>query len=153
MNYSIEQIARITGGEIHGGPVNSPVTRLVIDSRTPVAGPGDMFCALAGATDGHRFIPEMYRRGVRAFLVSSLPVDTAAFPETAFILVDSVVKAIDAIAAARRKELTGTTFIGITGSVGKTVVKEFLYRALVPVTAVSRSPRSWNSQIGVPLSI
>ncbi len=153
MNYSIEQIALITNGKLHGVPANSPVTRLVIDSRTPVAGPGDMFCALSGATDGHRFIPEMYRRGVRAFLVSNIPVDIAAFPDTAFVLVDSVSQAIDAIAAAWRNELSDTVFVGITGSVGKTVVKELLYRALVPLTSVSRSPRSWNSQIGVPLSI
>lgn len=160
MKFNIHEIAAITGGTaiITGdtNAENSTISRLAIDSRSPMVAPAaTMFCALRGATDGHAYIKDIYRRGVRSFMVSHLPAEAelATLPGSAFVLVDNVAGAIDAIAKEHRSQLDKTTFIAITGSVGKTIVKEMLYRTLLPLSKVERSPRSWNSSLGVPLSV
>lgn len=154
MKLDITTIAATVGGSIYGQHVDSIVEHLIIDSRSPIFTDHNMFCALSGASDGHRYIAEMYRRGINNFLVTRLPQGyEASMPEGTFIVVKSVEDAIIAIARYWRSQLSATTFVGITGSVGKTVVKEMLYRALSGCCKVARSPRSWNSRIGVPLSI
>lgn len=123
------------------------------DSRSLTDASHTIFFALRTPTgDGHRFIPELYRRGVRRFVVENDYADGGSCPDAAFIRVESPLKALQQAAADRRRRFAGRV-VGITGSRGKTMVKEWLSAALGADSNVCRSPRSYNSQIGVPLSV
>lgn len=126
---------------------------LVADSRSVYDPAGTTFAAIRTEVgDGHRFIPELYSRGVRSFIVEDVPEDAAtAMTEAHFIHVKSVPEALASIARERLDEYEGG--IVVTGSVGKTKMKELLYQALASQTTIRRSPRSWNSAIGIPLAI
>lgn len=122
------------------------------DSRSLSDAPRTVFFALRTATgDGHRFIPELYRRGVRHFVVEA-GYSADGFPGAEFTPVESPLKALQQYASERRSSFPGK-IIGITGSRGKTMVKEWLGSLLSPKWRICRSPRSYNSQIGVPLSV
>ena len=101
--------------------------------------------------DGHQFIDELYKRGVRNFIVSG-EIKIADYPEANFILVSDTLEALQRLAAFHRKQFN-IPVIGITGSNGKTIVKEWLYQLLHEKFNIVRSPKSYNSQIGVPLSV
>jgi alanine racemase len=123
------------------------------DSRSLTDASHTVFFALRTSTgDGHRFIPELYRRGVRAFVTDNDFLATADFPEATFCKVDSPLAALQDCAARKRQQFTGKV-IAVTGSRGKTMVKEWLCSLLSPEWSICRSPRSYNSQIGVPLSV
>lgn len=129
-----------------------PVEHLLLDSRRVYAPAVSLFFALKGPRrNGHQFIPELYRKGVRSFVVSEAP-DEAAFPEAHFIIVPDPLEALQRLAAWHRNQFR-IPVIGITGSNGKTIVKEWLYQLLQEDYTIVRSPRSYNSQIGVPLSV
>lgn len=154
MNLTLEDISRITHGT-PGGSDNTAriVSTLLTDSRSLASPDGAMFCAIAtGSSDGHHYITDMLRRGVRMFMVEHVPDALAAAPGAAWIQVGSVRDAIAAIGSAIRDAYSGT-LVAITGSAGKTVVKEMIYRALLPCGGVYASPRSWNSRLGVPLAL
>lgn len=123
---------------------------ITTDSRSVFDPANTIFAAVrTGLADGHQYIPELYRRGVRTFIVEEIPLADAHDAE--FIVVDNVPEALSEIAYARiRGNENGVI---ITGSVGKTTMKELLYTALRPYEDVRRSPRSWNSSIGVPLAV
>lgn len=150
MRYTTDHIARILG--ITTSLPGHPVDYLLLDSRK-VQVPGlALFFALHGPRrDGHQFIPELYKAGVRSFVISQA-IDKTAFPEAAFIEVTDVVTALQQLAAYHRSRFD-IPVIGITGSNGKTIVKEWLYQCLQPDHTIVRSPKSYNSQIGVPLSV
>ncbi|PID91147.1 MAG: bifunctional UDP-N-acetylmuramoyl-tripeptide:D-alanyl-D-alanine ligase/alanine racemase [Bacteroidetes bacterium] len=151
MNWSLEHIGQVLGGRSFGDTTRL-VKRIAVDSRSIVAEEGSLFVALKGPNhDGHRFIPELYDRGVRAFLVSDLP-DTGAFPEAGFCLVEDGLFGLQRLASAWRELYTGRV-TAITGSNGKTIVKEWIYQCMHPRFRVHRSPQSYNSQLGVPLSV
>jgi alanine racemase len=124
------------------------------DSRSLTDATHTIFFALRTATgDGHRFIPELYRRGVRAFVVDNdFATAPEEFPEATFYRVASPLEALQACAARKREQFAGKV-IAITGSRGKTMVKEWLCSLMSPEWSICRSPRSYNSQIGVPLSV
>lgn len=152
MEYSLQDIARITGGELHEAPCGSPrVSRLLTDSRNVEADGSTLFFAISTvANDGLRYVPELYARGVRNFVVPELPEHT--LPEAGYVVVPDVVTALQRVGAAVRAAFGGTV-VAVTGSSGKTVVKEWIYNALSCFEPAVRSPRSYNSQIGVPLSL
>lgn len=129
---------------------------LITDSRSLVEPDKTVFAAVRTATgDGHRYIVDMYRRGVRAFIVEEIPVeltDKAALPDSLFLLTDDVRCEMSLLAGARRKQ-TGTRMVAVTGSRGKTQLKELLFQALQQVENPVRSPRSWNSRIGTAMSV
>ena len=153
MSYSLEEIAEITGGELHAGsPISVPyVDKLLTDSRDIEADEHTLFFAIqTSSNDGLRYVEPLYRRGVRNFVVPELPA--ASLPEANYVVVPSTVKALQQIAAHRRKNFPGT-MIAVTGSRGKTVVKEWIFQALEGYRSAVRSPRSYNSRIGVPLSL
>ncbi len=128
-----------------------PVRHLLTDSRRGGGGADTLFFAIDGLHhDGHRFIPELYSRGVRQFVVEK-PVDHP-LPEANVLQVDHGITALQNLAAAHRQQFT-MPVVGLTGSNGKTIVKEWLYQLLSPQQAVAMSPKSYNSQIGVPLSV
>lgn len=150
--YSILEICNIVKASWlqKGKPVE--IANLLTDSRNLIYPESTLFISLITPNrDGHRFIPELYLKGVRAFLVSE-KTNTKPFPEANFLLVKDTLLSFQAIAAFHRKRFK-IPVIGITGSNGKTVVKEWLYQLLEPDYQIIRSPKSYNSQIGVPLSV
>jgi alanine racemase len=149
---SPEQLAAAAGGTwIQEGP-DGPVTELVIDSRRVNDASESLFIALRSSRrDGHQFIGTAYDAGVRRFMVSEAPV-IGNYPGAGFLLVRDTLAALQQMAATHRRDFT-MPVIGITGSNGKTMVKEWLYQALGADYQIVRSPRSYNSQIGVPMSV
>lgn len=130
-----------------------PVTQLLIDSRTLASPEGVIFIALKTTNnDGHKFIEELYQKGVRIFLISNLLQNMDKCPEAAFIKVNDTLLALQQLSAWHRKQFN-LPIIAITGSNGKTIVKEWLYQLLSPDKNIVKSPLSYNSQVGVPLSI
>ena len=154
MQYSIETIAQWIHAE-RIGPAEGTVKWLLTDSRSLGFPEETLFFALVTARgDGHRYITDLYGRGVRHFVVSARPGDEElqAMHEACFLLVPDTLAALQLLAAQHRAQYT-VPVVGITGSNGKTVVKEWLGQLLGPDYRVARSPRSYNSQIGVPLSV
>ncbi|UYZ61870.1 bifunctional UDP-N-acetylmuramoyl-tripeptide:D-alanyl-D-alanine ligase/alanine racemase [Hymenobacter weizhouensis] len=148
----------ITGGTVLQAPAAGPaaVQQLLLDSRRVGQPGGALFFALRGPQhDGHRYLPELYERGVRLFVVdnsTAVPGGLAAYPEAGVLVVDNALTALQAVAAHHRRQFR-LPVLGITGSNGKTIVKEWLAQLLAPDELICKSPRSYNSQVGVPLSV
>lgn len=152
MPSSIEEIVSVIGAE-RTGTASSQIDWILTDSRSLCFPEETLFFALkTKRNDGHKYIPDLYKRGVRNFVVASLPDDIEQYPEANFLKVDRPLRALQRLASKHREQFQ-VPVIGITGSNGKTVVKEWLYQILSPERVITRSPRSYNSQIGVPLSV
>lgn len=153
MTYTIEKIATLIGARRYGD-YDANIGFVLTDSRSLCFPEETLFFALRSSrNDGHRYIPELYRRGVRNFVVSELPQNYAEqFTNANFLRVVNPLEALQRLAERHREEFD-IPVVGITGSNGKTMAKEWLYQLLSPQLRVTRSPRSYNSQIGVPLSI
>ena len=150
--YSLQKILDITGGKLHGDNAGSNIRFLSFDSRTILAGPETLFFALRGdLRDGHQYVRDAFHRGVKTFVVEEMP-ELSNFPDTAFIQVPDSLVALQEVAAFHRDQFSYQV-IGITGSNGKTIVKEWLSELMAPEYKIIRSPRSYNSQIGNPLSV
>ncbi len=154
MNYSISAIASIINGNISGNNDNNIVIKnLLIDSRKINTAENSLFFAIKGErNDGHIFIADLYEKGVRSFVVSDLPADLSAYADASFILVKDTLLALQMLCAHHRAQFH-IPVIGITGSNGKTVVKEWLFQLMREDKNIVRSPKSFNSQVGVPLSV
>lgn len=151
MKYTTSQIATLIGARRYGER-DYNVAFLLTDSRSLSFAEETMFFALRSKrNDGHRYIQELYKRGVRNFVVDTTPIDSS-YEDANFLVVPDTLAALQRLAERHRDEFQ-IPVIGITGSNGKTVVKEWLYQLLAPSMNVTRSPRSYNSQIGVPLSV
>ena len=149
--YTTGQVAHICGANLIG-PAELDVSTLLTDSRRLVFPDGALFFALKTASNnGHRYIAELYKLGVRAFVVNH-DFQHSPFPDAAFIQCDDVLVALQLLAAHHRERFSYPV-VGITGSNGKTVVKEWLFQLIHGRLRTVRSPRSYNSQIGVPLSL
>lgn len=151
--HTIGEIRAFCGGEwLANWQEKDEIYELAIDSRA-IEHPGQaLFITLKTALrDGHEFVADAYAKGVRNFLVSER-IDTAAYAAANIVLVKDTVLAMQQIATAHRKQFE-IPVIGITGSNGKTVVKEWLGELLHDSYNVVRSPKSYNSQLGVPLSV
>jgi alanine racemase len=142
----------MTGGVLQGNH-NMAINRLLIDSRALSFPEDTLFVAIvSNRNDGHKYIPGLYKKNVRSFMVSHVFPEFKEFKDANFIVVGDTLKALQELAANHRK-MHPVPVIGITGSNGKTIVKEWLYQLLHPDFNITRSPRSYNSQIGVPLSV
>jgi UDP-N-acetylmuramyl pentapeptide synthase len=129
------------------------IKELAIDSRKVVLPAQSLFFAIAGDRhDGHNFIEQLYENGVRAFVVKTGYVVPNKLDDAFFIHVKNPLTALQTVAAAKRAQFN-YPLIGITGSNGKTIVKEWLYQLLNQSYNIIRSPKSYNSQVGVPLSV
>lgn len=151
MQYTIQDIQSIINAK---GIVveNTTIEYLVIDSRKIIFPNNSLFFALhSDRRDGHNFIEEAYQRGIRNFIVEK-SIDFNKFPNTNFLLVHNSLNALQTLVAKHRSQFQYPV-IGITGSNGKTIVKEWLNQLLCDDYTIVRSPRSYNSQIGVPLSV
>lgn len=153
MTYTIEKIGQILDGRwLQKTRPEALVEHLTFDTRLISAPAGTLFFALVGERhDGHRYLQQAYDAGIRHFIVSKTP-DSPAFPEADILLVADTLTALQTL-AARHREQFDMPVIGITGSNGKTIVKEWLYQLLHRKFNIVRSPKSYNSQIGVPLSV
>ena len=160
MTYTIEKVTTLIGARRYGEN-DVAIGWLLTDSRSLCFPEQTLFFALRSKrNDGHKYIDELYRRGVRNFVVENLPVVPAqgggdwrsAYPDANFLRVPSPLAALQRLAERHRDEFN-LPVVGITGSNGKTWVKEWLYQILMPSMKVTRSPKSYNSQIGVPLSV
>lgn len=150
--YAIQEVADILKGKERFANSNATISYLCTDSRRIFFPLQSLFIALqTSRRDGHAFIQEVYDRGVRNFIVHP-QFDFTAFPEGNFIKVSDTLEALQTLAAYRRTSFEYPV-IGITGSNGKTIVKEWLYNLLSSDFNIVRSPRSYNSQVGVPLSV
>ena len=151
MIYTIQNIASLIKGE--ASITNDvQIEYLLFDSRKIYSPQSSLFFAIVGnRRDGHQFIQEVYKKGVRSFVISK-EVEVNKFPEANFIKVDDSLQALQTLAIEHRKRFA-IPVIGITGSNGKTIVKEWLYQLLHQDHNIVRSPKSFNSQIGVPLSV
>ncbi len=152
MEYSIKEIAQIINAKTHKLKEDT-VSILLTDSRRLSFPEESLFFALTTKTNnGHKYIPELYNLRVRNFVVNESFDGQDSMPEANFLVVKEPLRALQKLATFHRKQFS-IPVIGITGSNGKTVVKEFLYQLLHEDFNIVRSPRSYNSQIGVPLSV
>ena len=153
MTYTIEKVTTLIGARRYG-ETEATIGWLLTDSRSLCFPEQTLFFALrTQRNDGHKYIAELYRRGVRSFVVEQCPQDyQRLYPEANFLRVPSPLAALQRLAERHRDEFS-IPIVGITGSNGKTWVKEWLYQLLLPSQKIVRSPRSYNSQIGVPLSV
>ena len=158
MKYSIEKVTTLIGAR-RIGEADAKIGWLLTDSRSLCFPEETLFFALRSArNDGHRYISDLYRRGVRNFVVEAkgiLETQTDGLngmKDANFLVVPSPLAALQRLAERHRDEFD-LPIVGITGSNGKTMVKEWLYQLLLPSQKIVRSPRSYNSQIGVPLSV
>jgi len=150
VKYDILKIRDIIGGELFGGKTTI-IKHLLIDSRTLTSPENTVFFALKGErNNGHDYVGELYNKNVRNFIISE-KIDFSLYNDANFLLVDDSLKALHKLAAFHRQEFSFPV-IGITGSNGKTIIKEWLYEILNTKKNIVRNPKSYNSQIGVPLS-
>ena len=153
MQYTIDEIAHILGVSPAGATTGGSISWLLTDSRSLCFPEGTLFFALkTERNDGHRYIGDLYRRGVRHFVVSRPAEDFPQCAGACFLQVGDTLDALQRLAAYHRSRFS-IPVVAITGSNGKTTVKEWLHQLLSPDKNVCRSPRSYNSQIGVPLSL
>lgn len=148
--YTTSHISTLIGAH-QMGDAEIEIKWLLTDSRSLCFPEETLFFAIKTVRgNGHRYIPSLYRRGVRAFVVSEKP--EIPYPDATYLIVPDTLSALQRL-AERHRERFDVPVIGVTGSNGKTTVKEWLYQMLSPERVVTRSPRSYNSQIGVPLSV
>ena len=150
---NFKQLENITGGKVLLYSKDSVITSICIDSRKATDSDGTIFFAIAGERhDGHEYLESLYQSGLRQFVVERTMDDLTRFEGANILLVDSSVGALQALASFHRS-LFSIPVIGITGSNGKTIIKEWLWQALSKSKAVVKNPGSYNSQVGVPLSV
>ncbi len=154
MNYTVSQISSIINGTTHGnGNSESVIKILLIDSRKISNAETSLFFALKGERhNGHDYVADLYENGIRNFIVSYLPENLNHFNDCSFILVFDTLIALQQLSTFHRQQFN-IPVIGITGSNGKTIVKEWLYQLMREDRNIVRSPKSFNSQVGVPLSV
>ena len=161
--YTVRRIASVVRGQIIGNQLDTIVVKdILFDSRLLIDAENTLFFALSGGrNDGHKYIAELYEKGVKTFVVNENYVENAVganhdsllpYPDSTFIVVKDTLAALQKLAAYHREQFN-IPVVGITGSNGKTIVKEWLYQILSHSMSVCRSPKSYNSQIGVPLSV
>lgn len=142
----VKDIINATGDVVN----NSQLSTLLTDSRRIINPAASLFFALSNRRDGHQFIVEAFEAGVRAFVVKQHT--DVVMADANFLVVDDVLEALQKLAAHHRQEFD-LEVIGVTGSNGKTIIKEWLYQLFCPEKSIVRNPKSYNSQIGVPLSV
>ncbi len=152
--YSPKQIANATKGQLTGQPSDVPSVRLLLTDSRRLLFPGQtvFFALVTSKNNGHKFIADLIHKGVKCFVVSQLPTDPLLQKDVSFIIVENTLQALQQLAAWHREKFQ-TEVTAITGSNGKTIVKEWLSQLLSSDHYVVKNPRSYNSQTGVPLSV
>lgn len=151
---SFKEINALVAGSMHGNLAEgfTSIVQIAIDSRAVIHPSQCLFVSIVGERhNGHDYVEQLYRRGVRFFVVSQLP-SLESYQQAVFIQVNDTLQALQILAASYR-DMFEYPVLAITGSNGKTIIKEWLYSLLHSSMKIIRSPRSYNSQVGVPLSI
>jgi len=151
---SAVQISKIINGELHSSGTNPEwlISSISIDSRNLFDPESSLFFALkSDRNDGHRYLGDLVHKGVRVFVISDYSKELEKFDDCSFIVVFDTLQALQNLAAWHRSQFH-MPVVGITGSNGKTIIKEWLFE-LLRDKVVIRSPKSYNSQVGVPLSV
>jgi alanine racemase len=153
MIYAIQEIANAMGGQLFlSNTSQQEIKFLLTDSRQLAIAAESLFFALKGERhDGHRYVTELAKEGVCNMVVSD-PAVLKSLQHVNFILVEDTLQALQQLALHHRQKFS-LPVVGITGSNGKTIIKEWLYQLLRENYHIVRSPKSYNSQIGVPLSV
>jgi len=152
INYTIQQISQIIQAKPFISHPNSIVKEVLIDSRKISDAKNALFiCFKSQRNNGHNYIFQMYEKGVRNFIISE-HIETELYPNANFLRVENTLQALQTLAVWHRHKFNLCT-IGITGSNGKTIVKEWLSQMLESDKNTVKSPASFNSQIGVALSV
>lgn len=155
MEYSVSQIANLIEAEVLTSyfPEKSIIKTISIDSRNIKNNAQTIFFAIVGArNNGHQFIQKLYEEGIRNFVISDKKYLEQTYQEANYLLVKDTLLALQLLAKKHRSSYN-FPIIGITGSNGKTIVKEWLFQLLKDDYNIVRSPKSYNSQVGVPLSV
>ncbi len=155
IHYTINQIEKLTGGQLINYNASLPAPEyLSLDSRKIISPADTIFFAIKSQqADGNSFIELLYSKGVRHFVTDDKNIDVKKFTLANIIVVNNSTEGLQKLAAYHRSRFTQIGVIGITGSNGKTIVKEWLNQLLLNDYIIVRSPKSYNSQIGVPLSV
>ncbi len=152
LNLHLQDLANVVHGTLHGLVIEGKIDNVLIDTRKIIDSEASAFFALQGEfRDGHQFIETAIGKGIKYFVVSKTP-EPNLLEHVTFIQVADTTKALQDLAAYHRQKFTYPV-VAITGSAGKTTVKEWLYHLLADSKKIIRSPKSYNSQIGVPLSL
>ena len=155
MNFLVSHIQNVIQAQSLGASASEVlISEIVFDTRKISVPENAMFVALKGEfRNGHDFIAQAYNKGIRVFLVeSAYQIEISQYPDACFLVVESSLKSLQTLAEQHRKQYSFPV-VGITGSNGKTVVKEWLYELLQSDFSIHRSPRSFNSQLGVAISL
>ena len=151
MSINLKSLIPVLNAKWVGSDTDIFVDHISIDSRSLQNGSGTLFIALSGLNnDAHLYIAELIEKGVHHFVVQNIPENSVG--KANFLVVQNTLKALQEFAAYYRN-LFHFPVIGLTGSNGKTIVKEWLNFLLSPDYNIVRSPKSYNSQVGVPLSV
>lgn len=150
--YTAEYLSQLIAKKADLKNPQQPIKHLLTDSRKVSDPSSSVFFAIKASRDGHQYIASLYEKGLRCFVISDHDFNIQAFADANFIYVGDSLKALQQVAAHHRGHFD-IPVIGITGSNGKTIVKEWLFQLLVADYKIVRSPKSYNSQIGVPLSV
>lgn len=149
--YNISKVAQILNADAHLIDEQSVIQYLVMDSRSVLVPENSLFFALSSHRDGHEFIKDAHSKEIRNFVITDAKY-IPLYPDSNFLLVENSLEALQKLTIFHRNQFS-LEAIGITGSNGKTIVKEWLYQLLAADYNIVRSPKSYNSQIGVPLSV
>jgi alanine racemase len=154
MPILFSDLPALLGGTLLQAPAaNEALATLLLDSRRVGLTEGAVFFALRGPNhDGHQHLAALYAKGIRLFVLSRPPASLAPFAGAGFVQVADTLLALQTLAARHRAAFAGPVW-AVTGSNGKTIVKEWLAQLLAPDEDICRSPKSYNSQVGVPLSV
>jgi alanine racemase len=151
--YTIQGIASILHAKVLKSSENSIIRHILLDSRKLSSPENSIFFAIKGArNDGHKYIQDLYNKGIRNFVISDGLIVTDSFVDCTFLLVENTLQSLQLLARYHREQFT-IPVIGVTGSNGKTIIKEWLFQLLREDKNIVRSPKSYNSQVGVPLSV
>lgn len=150
----IQQIIKITKAEVLQLPSDEDTIHfLITDSRKSISGTDSLFFAIKGIRhDGHIFINELYKKGIRNFIIDQ-KIDIEKYKEANFLKVENAIAALQSVAKYKRNQHIRLPVLAITGSNAKTIIKEWMSQMLNPEYAVVKNPKSYNSHIGVPLSV
>ncbi|MCS5663258.1 MAG: bifunctional UDP-N-acetylmuramoyl-tripeptide:D-alanyl-D-alanine ligase/alanine racemase [Flavobacteriales bacterium] len=152
-SYTIQQLANFCNAQFKGVSPDELIHQVIIDSRKAKHFSHHLFVAIKGPHhDGHQFIEELYKKGFRNFLISNADFKTSDFPQANFLLTNDGLEAFQNIARNHRSQFQ-IPIIGITGSNGKTIVKEWLSICLQNQYKICKNPKSYNSQVGVSISV
>jgi Alr-MurF fusion protein len=150
--YSVHELEKATGAKSVIQRIEATIRTLLTDSRKLHDTAFGLFFALQNRRDGHSYLHDAYQAGVRSFVISDKNIATNQFPEANFYLVENTLQALQDLASHHRSKFNYPV-IGITGSNGKTIVKEWLFQLLSSNYNIVRSPKSYNSQLGVALAL